>query len=94
MSDEDIPEELREGSEEPDGLEDAVESAIHSQDRTLNLLGISPTDQFEYIKGNYEQQYQVRVFRDRNGSEERGVVIVDAKKRGGDWTADVLAVNI
>jgi hypothetical protein len=94
MSDDGVPEDLREGSEAPEGFEEKIEEAIHSQDPSLTLLSIEASDPLEEIRGNFEQRQLVRVFRERNGSEERGFATVDVNRRNGELEVEVLEIQI
>lgn len=95
MGDDDIPEELRSGTDGPsDGFEDAIEGAVQREDPRLGLLSISASDEVEYIKGNFEQRYQVEVFRGKNGGTEKGMALVDAHKEGGEWVAECVQITM
>lgn len=95
MSEDDIPEGLRSGSEgPPEGFEDTIEDCVRSRGADLTLKGIHPTDKMEYFSGNYEQRYNVRVSRLVNGAEKEGIAVVDAYKQGGEWQADLVRIDI
>ena len=95
MGNDDIPEELRSGTDGPsDGFEDAIEEAIQHKDPRLGLLSISAVDTMEYIKGNHEQKYNVEVHRSNNGGTKKGMAIVDAYKEKGEWVADVIQISM
>lgn len=95
MSDDDIPEELREGGEGmSDEQEQLIIDCVKRNEPGVSVLGISPTDKLEYFKGNHEQQYSVRVFRPTNGGEERGVVMVDLRQDADGWSASFVSSSL
>lgn len=95
MSEDDIPEELRTGSEGPsDGFEDAITTCVQRNTTNLTITSIKPADSVAYASGNYEQRYQVEVFKPTNGGSREGVAQVDAYKDSGEWKADFVDVTL
>lgn len=95
MGNDDIPDELQGGTDGPsDGFEDAIENTIQNEDPRLGLLSISASNEIEYIKGNFEQTYEVDVFRPNNGGTKRGMALVDVYKEGDEWAVDVIQIEI
>jgi len=95
MSDDGISEELGSGSDgPPEGFEDAIKDCLQRNTAGLTIKTIRAYDKVAFAAGNYEQHYQVDVFKPVNGGTKDGIAHVEAYKEGVEWKADFIQLNM